>query len=163
MKNASYNTIIRFKKLLVIFWGTWWLTALWTDLAGGMAYLGWLQADWAPSKNYPFLVDSLKMYALPSWIPALFFIGIIAWMAVACVLFVMAIKAILQKKPFWHLTHKAFMASMTLWLGFFLADQMIMNYDLEANHMIQGGFQLLCWLFLFVDCHKFQEADNTNW
>lgn len=159
MQNASYNTIHCFKKLLIIFWGVWWLSALWTDVVGGLAYLNWLHADWAPSKNYPFLVESLQMYHLNHLVPALFFLGIIAWMSLICALYIVAIALMWIKKPFWQVTHLAFAVSLGLWMAFFVADQLIMNYDLEANHMIQAGFQLICWIFLLASfSQQSQEA-----
>lgn len=154
MQNASYNTINNFKKLLVIFWGIWWLTALWTDVTGGLAYLGWLQAEWAPSKNYPFLVESLKMYNPHKWVPTLFFIGIIAWMIVIVASFIVATTAMFLKMTYWHRVQQAFCFSMGLWLAFFLADQLVMNYELEANHMVQASFQFLSWLFLITPVQR---------
>lgn len=148
MQKVSYNTITYFKKLLIIFWGVWWLSALWTDVVGGLAYLGVLQAEWAPAKNYPFLVESLKMYPLYSWIPTVLFMGIIVWMSLIVGYFLVTILAIATKKPFWRLANQSFAISMGLWLAFLLADQMIMNYQLEANHMVQACFQLLCWIFV---------------
>ena len=35
-----------------------------------------------------------------------------------------------------------------LWwtLAFFISDQVVMMFDLEQNHMVQGGFQLLTFM-----------------
>ncbi len=35
-----------------------------------------------------------------------------------------------------------------LWwtLAFFISDQVVMMFDLEENHMVQGGFQLLTFI-----------------
>lgn len=149
MQNLSYNTIDRFKKLLIIFWGLWWLIALWTDIVGGLAYIGWLTADWAPAKNVLILADSLKMYHAPNWLSAGLFIGILVWLAIIAAIFTLAISQMIAGKAYQNTTHWAFAASMALWLAFSLADQLIMNYDLEANHMIQASFQFLCWLSLW--------------
>jgi hypothetical protein len=148
MQNTSYNTITVFKKLLIVFWCAWWLIALWTDVVGGIAYLNWLHADWAPAKNYPFLVESLKMYHLPNWVPALLFLSIIGWMTIISVIFLSAVFRMFARKPYESITDVAFLVSMGLWLAFFIADQLIMNYELEANHMIQASFQFLSWMFL---------------
>lgn len=44
----------------------------------------------------------------------------------------------------------AFIFSLSFWLLFFLADQLIMNFDLEENHMVQGGFELLCYMLINI-------------
>ena len=44
----------------------------------------------------------------------------------------------------------AFIFSMVYWMLFFLADQIVMNYDLEQNHMVQGGFELLSYLAIHL-------------
>ncbi|MEP3278328.1 MAG: hypothetical protein ABJN26_00090 [Stappiaceae bacterium] len=44
----------------------------------------------------------------------------------------------------------AFIISLGLWFAFFLADQIFLKFDLEQNHMVQGGFQLLCFFALYV-------------
>jgi hypothetical protein len=40
--------------------------------------------------------------------------------------------------------------SMSLWLVFFLSDQVVMMFDLEENHMVQGGFQLLTFMTIHL-------------
>jgi hypothetical protein len=143
--------MLRFKKLIVLFWCAWWSVALWTDIVGGLAHLGYLQTSWAPDINYPFLVKSLSMYPLPDWLTAIFFIGIIFWLLLNVVLFAYVCCAFNQSKAVWlPRAERAFMASVLLWLAFFISDQLIMDFSLEANHMIQGGFQLLTWLSLYL-------------
>lgn len=140
---------ILFKKIIVIFWALWWLVALWTDVIGGLSHLGYLHASWAPDNNYPFLVKSLEMYNVPNWLPAFFYIGINIFSFACVILFVRAVWTL--NKPNWlDNVNIAFIFSMSYWLMFFLADQIIMNFDLEQNHMVQGGFQLLCYLTLYI-------------
>lgn len=140
-----------FKKIIVLFWTLWWLIALWTDIVGGLAHLGLLTATWAPDTNYPFLVSSLKMYHLPTLFPTIFFIGIIAWSLIASLAFVYAsIKMFtLDVKVAMKYIEIAFILSLTYWLAFFIADQFVMKFDLEENHMVQGGFQLLTFIALY--------------
>ena len=40
----------------------------------------------------------------------------------------------------------AFIISLGLWFAFFISDQVVMMFDLEQNHMVQGGFQLLTFM-----------------
>ena len=139
-----------FHKILVWFWAAWWLIALWTDITGSLAHVGILQATWAPDTNYPFLVSSLKKFALPAWLPAVLFGGIIVWLAIATLAFCWAGVASGKSRHLWYIrTRFAYVISLSCWLVFFLADQLVMDFALEQNHIVQGGFELLCfWGFL---------------
>lgn len=140
-----------FKKIIIIFWMFWWLIALWTDVVGILAHYGLLIKSWAPDTNLPFLISSLKMYPLPTWIPLLFFIGILLWSFCSTVAFIWACSSLCQDSKIWmRRADIAFIISICFWLTFFLADQMVMKFDLEENHMVQGGFQLLTYLMLYL-------------
>lgn len=140
-----------FKKLIVLFWAAWWLIALWTDVVGGFAHLGLINASWAPDTNYPFLVSTLKMYQVPSWLPPSLFIGIIIWSLVSTLAFLWACFALGKTRAVWmRRAEIAFIISLSLWLAFFLADQIVMKFNEEENHMVQGGFQLLSYLALYL-------------
>lgn len=142
---------IHFKKIIILFWTLWWLAAFWTDGVGALAHLGWIHASWAPDTNYPFLVQTLAMYHVPDWLPVLLFIGIILWSLLASLLFCWTSLTLCGERVVWmRRAHCAFIVSMSLWFSFFLADQMVMKYDLEENHMVQGGFELLCYLVVFL-------------
>lgn len=142
---------VHFKKILILFWAVWWSIALWTDVVGGLSHLGMLHASWAPDSNYPDLVDSLKMYHLVPAIPAFFFICILAWSLASTLGFVWASLALGQDAEIWmKRARTAFIISLIYWLAFFLADQMVMKFDYEQNHMVQGGFELLCFFALYV-------------
>lgn len=140
-----------FKKTIIAFWAVWWLIALWTDLVGAFAHLGWLQASWAPDVNYPNLANSLQMYHASERVINLLFLGIIAWSFVSTAAFCWASASLLQKRSVWMLRAQiAFIISLSYWLAFFLADQFVMKFDLEENHMVQGGFQFLTYLALYI-------------
>ncbi|MCL9684842.1 hypothetical protein [Legionella maioricensis] len=140
-----------FKKMIIIFWALWWLTALWTDIVGSLAHFGWLIKSWAPDTNYPFLLNSLKMYPLPEWGPPLLFIGILLWSLLSTVVFCWACVGLNKDSKIWmRRADIAFIVSLGYWLAFFLADQLVMKFDLEENHMVQGGFQLLTYLTLYL-------------
>jgi hypothetical protein len=140
-----------FKKTIILFWTAWWLIALWTDAVGVLAHVGWLSASWAPDLNYPFLADSLKIYHVPDWLTASLFVGILAWSLVSTLVFCWASMAVVANKKIWMYRAKiAFIISLTYWLAFFLSDQLVMKFDLEENHMVQGGFQLLSYLALYL-------------
>ena len=136
-----------FKKSILVFWLAWFAIALWTDVVGGLAHMGLLNAAWAPDVNYPNLVNVLKMYSVPSWLPTICFIGIVAWLLLITVAFMRACLMLGQEPHAWiDAGRDAFILSLGLWLAFLLADQIVMQYALEANHMVQAGFELLCFL-----------------
>ena len=140
-----------FKRAILVFWALWWLLAFLTDFIGGLKELGMVAAAWIPHTNYPFLVDALAPYGVPAWLPPLLFAGIISWSFLSTVLFVIAAGTPVQPKPRWRRRlNTAFIVSLSLWLAFFLADQIVMKFALEQNHMVQGGFQLLTYLAIYL-------------
>ncbi len=146
----KYNLL--FKYTIVLFWCIWWLIAFWTDIIGAAAHLKILRASWAPDTNYPFLTQSLQMYNVPAWVPTFFYIGIIILSGICFVLFLRACcYKYNQNQAIWlERVNIAFIISTIYWLLFFLADQAVMKFDLEENHMVQGGFGLLCYLAVHI-------------
>ena len=97
-----------------------------------------------PHSNYPALVTSLAQYDSPNWLPAVFFVGIIAWSLLSALAFIFAALTPAQPSQRWReRVNAAFIISLGLWFAFFISDQVVMMFDLEQNHMVQGGFQLL--------------------
>jgi hypothetical protein len=140
-----------FKKIIILFWMIWWLVALWTDIVGILAHSGLLVKSWAKDSNFPFLVESLKMYAVPNWLPLFLFAGILLWSMLSTATFAWASISLHLSSEVWlRRADIAFIISLSYWLAFFIADQIIMNFDLEENHMVQGGFQLLSYLALYI-------------
>ncbi len=137
----------QFRQIIVVFFAIWWLIALWTDIVGGLAHLGYIHETWAPDSNYPFLVKSLSIYHLPEWVSVLSFLGIIICSAISSGLFIYAACTVRSPQSL-DRVNCAFIFSISYWLLLFLADQLIMNFDLEANHMVQGGFELLCYMLI---------------
>jgi hypothetical protein len=139
------------KKMIIIFWTMWWIIALWTDIIGVLAHYGLLTKHWAPDTNYPFLVASLKMYPLPNWVAPLLFASILLWSLLSTAAFCWACASLTKETKLWmRRADVAFTIAITFWLAFFLADQIVMKFDLEQNHMVQGGFQLLTYLTLYL-------------
>lgn len=147
----SLITNENFNKILILFWTLWWLVAFWTDIVGGLAHLNLIHANWTPDRNYPFLVDSLKMYLVPPWVPLFLFIGILICSMLSSLAFCWASLSIINKSATWlRRAQIAYIISLVYWLAYFTADQIIMKYDLEENHMVQGGFELLCFFALYL-------------
>lgn len=142
---------VTFIKTIIIFWTFWWFIVLWTDVVGGFAHLGILKTSWAPDTNYPLLADSLKMYQVAYWVPPLFFLAIITWSFFSAAAFCWASIGLLKPMQVWMpRVQVAFIISLTYWLAFFIADQIVMQFDLEENHMVQGGFQFMTYLALYL-------------
>lgn len=140
-----------FKKIIILFWTLWWLIALWTDIAEGFAHLELLKASWVPDANYPFLKESLSIYPLPAWVTPFLYICIIFGSLTSSILFIWAAFSLNEDKTIWmKRADKAFIFSLTFWMAFFLADQCVFKFDLEENHMVQGGFELLTYLALYI-------------
>lgn len=140
-----------FKKIIVLFWTIWWLIALWTDIVGALSHLKLLNYSWAQDQNYPFLVQSLMMYNPPIWLPPFLFAGIILWSLIITLCFCWASLSLYCSSNSWKTrANYAFIISLTYWFAFFIADQFVMNFELEQNHMVQGGFQLLTFLVLYL-------------
>ncbi|WP_170328581.1 hypothetical protein [Ruegeria arenilitoris] len=140
-----------FKQSLVIFWFLWWAIAFLTDFVGGLELLGMTSTPWFDGHNYPFLVKTLEQFGSTTAINVTLFIGIILWALLSAVMFLLAAMTPYARKDVWlKRVDMAFVVSMGLWLAFFLADQTVMKFDLEENHMVQGGFQLLCYLTIHL-------------
>ncbi len=140
-----------FKKIIILFWALWWLIALWTDVVGAFAQLGWLHATWAPNDNVPYLVKCLQMYHAPLWFSSMLYVCILLFSTLSAAIFCWAACALNQEKSIWMRRARiAFIITLTYWMLFFLADQVVMQFDLEQNHMVQGGFELLSYLALYI-------------
>lgn len=145
------SPLLALKRGLVVFWAVWWLIAFLTDFIGGLKEIGAIAAPWLPHSSYPGLVASLAPYAVPSWLPPFLFIGIIGWSLASSLTLGLAAATPLQPRQRWlRRVNFAFLVSLGLWIAFFLADQIVMKFGLEENHMVQGGFQLLCFLAIHL-------------
>lgn len=145
-----------FKKTLVLFWTLWWLITLWTDVVGGIAHLGLLKETWTPDTNYPFLASSLAIYHVPNGLITALFIAILIGSFISALSFLWASLSLTKNISIWvPRAEAAFIISLTFWLAFFIADQLVFKFDLEENHMVQGGFQLLSFFCLYLlPCEK---------
>ncbi len=139
------------KKTTIIFWTFWWLIALWTDITGALAHFKMLNASWAPDINYSNLEHSLRMYNVPAWLSLVLFIGILVYSVIATAFFCWASLGLRRDYKVWiNRANRAHIVALTYWFLFFLADQVVMKFDLEQNHMVQGGFQLLTFFLLYL-------------
>jgi hypothetical protein len=141
--------ILTLKKCIVLFWALWWSIALLTDIFSGLKQLNLYSASWILNNNYPFLVQSLQQYSAPGWLPALLFMLIIIWCFISASAFWIAACTSKDNPQWTSRVNAAFVISLLLWLAFFIGDQIIRDYVVEQNHMVQGGFQLLTFIALY--------------
>jgi hypothetical protein len=145
------SSMFFFKRIIVGFWAIWWISAFLTDFLGGLYLLNIVTETWVPHSNYPGLVTSLAQYGAPSWLPSILFGGIIAWSLLSALAFVFAALTPAKPSQRWRArVNSAFIISLGLWFAFFIADQTVMMFDLEENHMVQGGFQLLTFMAIHL-------------
>lgn len=144
--------MLNFKKIIVVYWMLWWGIALITDVIGALVqfWLVKLNAEiW--DTNYPYLQTSLSIITDIRWLPPLLYAGIIVWMLLITLLFINAVAAIHKPRIVWFpRATKAFILSLGLWLVLTLADQLLLKFKLEENHMIQAAFELLTFLSLYL-------------
>jgi len=152
-----------FKQIIVVFWALWWTIAFLTDVSGGLKHLQLINFSWALDLNYPALVKALEIYSEPLWLSTFFFVGIVCWSGLSAILFWIASFTNPSRHSAWlRRTQNAFIVSLCFWLVFFIADQAIMNFSLEENHMVQGGFELLCYLAAVVLTDHSHKLTNTK-
>lgn len=148
MANKINNAL--FKKTIIVFWAIWWLIILWTDSVSAAAHLGVLNASWAPDK-YTYFASTLNMYHVPAWFPAFLYVCILIWAFFTVITFMWACFSLNKNKTVWlYRANIAFIISLVFWFAFLIADQIIMRYDIEQIHIVQGGFQLLSFLSLYL-------------
>ena len=136
-----------FKKISVVFWLLWWVTTLWTDIIGYIVYFYGFRASWASAGNFLFLVRSLKKYSVPFIVDKLLYIGIIF---ISFIVFIMFLYATIKitSREWLKYANIAFIFALLYWMLFFISDQIVMNFVLEANHMIQASFMLLNFIVI---------------
>jgi len=139
------------KKMIIVFWTLWWLIAFFTDFFGILAHFSLLKSTFAKDINYPSMVEALSIYPLPSWVAPLLFLLLLIGLFVISGMFLFACLSLHLHKQIWmQRARYAFVISLNFWFLFFIADQVLLKFDLEQNHMVQGGFEFLCFLALYI-------------
>lgn len=125
------------KRMLLIVWAAWLTVVCTTNVLDGLKTLGMLPEAWAfASGNYRFLTETTARYGAPGWVNALLFSGVIAWDAIAALLFWRAgwLFRVSRRKGI-DAAHVAFGVSLCLWGAFLLADEVFIAYDVEGTHL----------------------------
>lgn len=118
------------KRLLLLFWATWFSIVFLTNLLDACKGLGVLPQTWAfASSNYAFVAQTTAIYGTPDWVNAVLFAGVLIWEAVAAVCFWRAALTFRRRS-----VYAAFTGGLSLWAAFLLADEVFIAYAVEATH-----------------------------
>jgi len=119
------------KRGLLLFWAAWLGLVFLTNLLDGLKAAGVLPGGWSfASGNYAFVCQTTARYGTPAWLNAVLFAGVVCWEGLAAVLFALAGLRFRAGR----LRHAAFIAGLSLWGAFVLADEVFVAYALEATH-----------------------------
>jgi hypothetical protein len=137
---ASWKTL---KSGVLLFWALWFSLVLLTNVLDALKAGRALPAGFSlASGNWELMLKVTGIHATPVPLVALLFLGVVAWEALAAVLFWRA----------WAHGGRggvvAFTAGLALWAAFALADEIFIAYTLEAVHLRLFGLQLLSVLAL---------------
>jgi len=137
---ASWRTL---KSGVLLFWAAWFTIVLITNVCDALKAGRVLPSGWTLSSgNWELMLKVTAVHATPVVIVGVMFLGVIAWEALAGVLFWRA----------WAAGGRgglvAFVVGLSLWAAFALADEVFLAYAVEASHMRLFGLQLLSVLAL---------------
>lgn len=140
---ASLTSWRTLKSGVLLFWGAWFTVVFLTNAFDALKAGRALPAGWSfASGNWDLMLKVTAVHATPVAVVGLLFLGVIAWEALAAVLFWRA----------WAAGGRggiaAFTTSLALWATFALADEVFVAYNLASVHMRLFGLQLLSVLAL---------------
>ena len=137
---------------LVFFWSLWLSIVFLTNFFEGLKHLGWLPENWKfASQNFQLIQKTMRVYQPPGWLPAVLFIGVILWQALAFLLFWNAFRLLLvsglSALP---QVNTAFAVSLALWAAFMVSDEVFCAYEQQSSHVSLFLAQLLTLLALHL-------------
>ena len=148
----SCRTAVLLKRLLLVCWAVWLTVVFATNLADAAKALGLLPQGWAfASGNYQFLAETTARYGTPAWLNGVLFAGVIAWQGAAALVFWLACVQFRGKESRGGQTvYAAFIAGLSLWAAFMVADEVFIAYAVEAAHLRLFTAQLATLLVVEV-------------
>ena len=91
--------VIMLKRLLLLFWATWFSIVFFSNLADGLKALQWLGSSWAfASGNFQFIKETTARYGTPAWLNGILFAVVILWEGITAALF---LASGLEFSPYW--------------------------------------------------------------
>ncbi len=132
----THRPALLLRRALLAGWAAW-LTLVWTtNLFDAAKAAGLLDERWAfASGNYAFLCKVTARHATPAWLNGVLFAGVLCWEGLAALLFWLAWLRYRGSGTGMRTLHAAFTAGLGLWLGFLIADEVFIAYDVEKSHL----------------------------
>ncbi|MDX2248014.1 MAG: hypothetical protein SF052_14610 [Bacteroidia bacterium] len=143
-------TPLHFKKLILGFWGLYFVLVFASNLTDGLRATGFLEKSIAfASGNYDLVARVTAIYSTPAWLVALMFVGLLVWELLAGILFFRAWRW--QNDPARARSGSltAFTFSIALWCAFILADEFFIAFEvgnLESTHIRLLVAEVVCLL-----------------
>lgn len=146
------STLFSLKFGLLVFWWLWFVLVFATNMCEGFKVLHRLPWTWKfASHNFQPVVLALAEYAAPSWLPKIFFGGILLWQLLTVLIFGGAtVLSFEQRALSWGLVNSAFAAGLGLWAAFVLADEFCKQYEPERGHVLFFTAQLVTLIALHL-------------
>ena len=137
---ASWRAL---KSGVLLFWAAWFTIVLITNVCDALKAGRVLPSGWTfSSGNWELMLKVTAVHATPIAIVGVMFLGVIAWEALAGLLFWRAWAAGGRGGVI------AFVVGLALWATFALADEIFLAYSVEAVHLRLFGLQLVSVLAL---------------
>lgn len=149
---ANSTHLLLLKLVLLFFWSMWFGVVFLTNLFSGLKAAGMVGESWMfASKNYEAVKKAVSIYRAPSWLPALLFVGVVAWQLTAAGLFGWAFSTSLAGgRVDTAAVNAAFVAGIGLWGAFMLADEITIKYAYEQSHELLFIAQLATLVAMYV-------------
>ncbi len=133
LSNLRYSTI---RAGLLLFWAVWLSLVTATNLFDAMKQLDLLPEGFTlASYNFALVVETVGAHGVPAAVAAFLFAGVIAWEALASILFWRAWAACRRGEPGTaQEVTQAFVVGLALWAAFLIATEATVNYVTAATH-----------------------------
>ncbi|MEZ4773223.1 MAG: hypothetical protein R3D00_08570 [Bacteroidia bacterium] len=143
-------TSLQFKKLILGFWGLYFILVFASNLTDGLRATGFLEKSISfASGNYDLVARVTAIYSTPAWMVALMFVGLLLWELLAGLLFFRAWHWLKDPTRARSGSITAFTFSIALWCAFILADEFFVAFEvgnLESTHMRILVAEVVCLL-----------------
>ncbi len=153
MKYDTRNLSFLLTRILVLFWALWWTIAFITDVLGVLQHAHLIAGNMF-DVNYPAIVKVFGKYTSLGFFPVITFGIILIWEFLSAATLLWATSLSFNAEKWMKATMVGFIVSISLWLFFFLGDQIFLTFDFEVGGMTQAGFQLLSLILIVLLDHN---------
>jgi hypothetical protein len=128
--------VVWLKRTLIAAWALWLTVVTLSNALDALKALGVPGADWSfASGNYTLVAQAMALYALPGWVVAITFAGVIAWEGAATGLFWWAAARYRGgSSTGLGRVYAAFAAVNGLWFAFLHLDEVLLQYLIPGAH-----------------------------